>query len=260
MITKLMENKDYHPEPYWSVVAKRIEERGDQNIIAGDDEPFYRYKRVKFVELLNTVDFKNKRVLEIGSGPGGNLIEIAKSNPSELCGVDISQNMIDLSKNIIGNRKVTLIKINGTELPFSDKYFDIAFTATVLQHNSDEKMLDALIQSICRVTKNEVVLFELIESKFKGTGLCVGRPQKYYEDICEKYNFRLISTEYLDIQASYYVCGSIRILMNSSSRKEGMALNRPSVLMQSMLLPITKKLDKIFKPKRDVAKMTFRRV
>jgi len=33
-----VEEKNYHPEPYWSDVAQRILEREDKNVIAGDDE------------------------------------------------------------------------------------------------------------------------------------------------------------------------------------------------------------------------------
>ena len=46
------EREKYHPEPYWSEVADRIAERGDKNVIAGDDEPYYRYKRAEFLEML----------------------------------------------------------------------------------------------------------------------------------------------------------------------------------------------------------------
>lgn len=61
---------NYHPEPYWSEVAQKIKTREGVNVIAGDDEPYYRYKRKRFLKLLNSVDFAGKSVLEIGSGPG----------------------------------------------------------------------------------------------------------------------------------------------------------------------------------------------
>ena len=57
---------NYHPEPYWSEVANRIKGRKGKNIIAGDDEPFYRYKREKFLSMFKTIDFKAKKVLELG--------------------------------------------------------------------------------------------------------------------------------------------------------------------------------------------------
>ncbi|MBC36107.1 MAG: hypothetical protein CL663_08720 [Bacteroidetes bacterium] len=67
----------YHPEKYWSEVGSRIQEREQgKNVIAGDDEPFYRYKRVKFLKLLKEIDFDRKKVLEVGCGPGGNLLEM----------------------------------------------------------------------------------------------------------------------------------------------------------------------------------------
>lgn len=74
-----MNNSTYHPEKYWSEVAKVIKKRENgKNVIAGDDEPYYRYKRQKFLSLLHSIDFSNKTLLEIGCGPGGNLIEVSK--------------------------------------------------------------------------------------------------------------------------------------------------------------------------------------
>ena len=126
-------SNSYHPEKYWSEVSELIKQRNDDNVIAGDDEPYYRYKRNRFLEMLSTIDFNNKNVLEVGCGPGGNLIEVLKKNPKNLQAVDISENMVKLAtKNTLG--KVAIHKINGTKFPFDDKTFDIIFTATVLQH------------------------------------------------------------------------------------------------------------------------------
>ncbi|HJW30612.1 MAG TPA: class I SAM-dependent methyltransferase, partial [Saprospiraceae bacterium] len=130
----------YHPEPYWSDVAKRIKSRKGKNVIAGDDEPFYRYKRKRFLSLLKEVDFSGKKVLEVGSGPGGNLKELSTVPGIKLVGADISDDMINLAKSILPT-SIELVKTNGTTLPFADQSFDAVFTATVLQHNTDEKML-----------------------------------------------------------------------------------------------------------------------
>ena len=77
-------SNSYHPEKYWSEVSELIKQRNDDNVIAGDDEPYYRYKRNRFLEILSTIDFNNKNVLEVGCGPGGNLIEVLKKNPKNL--------------------------------------------------------------------------------------------------------------------------------------------------------------------------------
>ena len=138
---------DYHPEPYWSEVAKRIKSRKGENIIAGDDEPFYRYKRKKFLKMLNSIDFNGKSVLEIGCGPGGNLQVVWKESPLRLVGADISTEMIELSREKLP-QEIELIKIDGTSLPFQDKEFDFVFTATVLQHNTDEQMLKKIMAEV----------------------------------------------------------------------------------------------------------------
>ena len=70
--------------------------------------------------MLNGVDFINKKVLEIGHGPGGNLIEVFKHKPAQLQGVDISEQMVKLAKNKIPN-EIQVQKVDGTHLPFEDK-------------------------------------------------------------------------------------------------------------------------------------------
>jgi tRNA G46 methylase TrmB len=89
----------YHPESYWSRVANEIKKRGPQNCLAGDDNPFFRYKRQKFLaRFLSTIEFNSKVVLEVGPGPGGNLLQIVRtSRPRRVIGIDISSEMLDLN-------------------------------------------------------------------------------------------------------------------------------------------------------------------
>jgi len=253
-----MNKQKYQPEKYWTEVAKRIDRRQNQNVIAGDDEPFYRYKRQKFLDLLHTLNFEGKKVLEIGCGPGGNLQEVWNRKPATLTGADISDQMIKLSREKLPN-EIELIKIDGTTLPFKDKEFDIVFTATVLQHNTDIKMLKKIMAEICRVAKERVYLFERIENRVKGDDLCYGRPVKYYEAICKEHGFKLVTTQFINIKVSYLVCGMIRKLFSPKSREEGEPLNSFAVFLQKIKLPFTKQLDKIFTSKTDVAKLEFRR-
>lgn len=249
----------YHPEKYWSKVAKRIDSRSNNNVIAGDDEPYYRYKRDQFLKVLHHLDVKGKSVLEVGCGPGGNLIEIYKSNPSKLSAVDISHNMVRMAKSLT-NGIADIHKVDGTTLPFGDKSKDIVFTSTVLQHNTDEAMLFPLIKEMARVAKEEIYLFERIEEYIKGDDLCLGRPVQYYADQLLTEGFRLVGSQFLDINVSYYTCGVIRKLLNPSSRGEGEPMSALATILQSATLPITKTLDKVFPSKRDVAMLHFRRI
>lgn len=252
-----MNKANYHPEEYWSEVGSRIEERENgKNIIAGDDEPYYRYKRKEFLKLLNEVNYAGKSVLEIGHGPGGNLIEVWQHKPKRLEGVDISEQMVKLAKNKIPS-EISVRKINGTKLPFETDEFDIVFTATVLQHNTDDKMLRELMGEIGRVSKDQVFLYERIESIIKGDELCLGRPVDYYTSIMGEYGFKLNSTKFINIRTSYYVSGAIRKGLNSKSRKEGEPLNKISELLQVMTLPITKIADKIFTSNKDIGRLEY---
>ena len=252
-----MDNGQYHPEPYWSKVGERIEAREKgKNVIAGDDEPYYRYKRQRFLDLLNTVDFSNKSVLEIGCGPGGNLLEVLKHEPQQLVGVDISNQMVKLARQKLPDN-VEIIKIDGTRLPFEDNSFDCVFTATVLQHNTNEAMLKKILKEICRVSGKSVYLFERIESTILGDELCLGRPVDYYQALMNENNYELQSTQFINVRSSYYLSGAIRKVLNSNSREEGEPLNGVSIQLQKTLLPVTKVLDKVFTSKKDVCRLHF---
>ena len=218
-----------------------------------------RYKRKRFLSLLHSVNFNNKSVLEVGCGPGGNLLEVLKNNPSKLVGADISDKMVSLAKNKVPEQ-VKIFKTNGTQLEFDDNSFDIVFTATVLQHNTDEKMLIDLMDEICRVSSEKVFIFERIENEIKGDDLCLGRPVSYYSKIMKDNGFRLISKDYINIRVSYYVSGIIRKMLNPSVREEGEPLNGISIFLQKITLPLTQVLDKIFTSKKDIAKLEFQKV
>jgi SAM-dependent methyltransferase len=261
LIINLCLRKDkntYQVEPYWSQVAQRIRERGDKNLIAGDDEPFYRYKRKEFLRLLHEVVWKGISVLEIGCGPGGNLIEIAKHQPDRLAGADISAEMIALAKNNTPTG-IEFFHTNGTTLPFENKEFDVCFSATVLQHNTDEKMLTQLINEMSRVSVTDIYIFERIEKVIKGDELCYGRPVEYYKKLFAVNGFEVISSSFINIQVSYLVCGAIRKLFNPSSRKEGEPLTSFSIFLQKITLPVTSILDKIFKSERDLCRIHLKR-
>ena len=130
--------RDYEPEKYWDKVAENVSIRDDLKIIAGDDEPYYRYKRRLFLKLFGTINFEHKKVLEVGSGPVGNLDFLANKGCAEIVGVDVSEKMIGLSRRVLRNKSVHIQKIDGSSLPFESSYFDLVFTSTVLQHNTDE--------------------------------------------------------------------------------------------------------------------------
>lgn len=252
--------KSYHPESYWDKVAESIATRKGIKIIAGDDEPYYRYKRKRFLELLGKIDFSGKEILEVGSGPGGNLDFINTKGCKKLTGVDIAQQMIALSAQLLKGKDIPVLKMDGKNLPFEDKTFDVVFTSTVLQHITDEQLLQQLCGEICRVSREEVLVFERIENHIKGHQSNMGRPVRYYKQLLHSNGFELISVQSLPIQASYYVCGIIRKVFNRGKRAEGQPLSKLSVALEKIVLPITSLLDKLVASKRDVSLLQFRRI
>jgi SAM-dependent methyltransferase len=250
-----MEN--YNLSAYWDAVGKEIEKRSDIQIIAGDDEPYYRYKRKLFLKLMDSVPFENKTLLEVGCGPGGNLAYLQGRNCKKIAGVDISGVMVDIARKLLLAKNITVEKIDGVHLPYEDKSFDILLTSTVLQHITDEDILMRLSNSIKRVAGSKIILFERIERIKKGHETNTGRPVSYYQSLFEDERFKLKEVRFLPIQASYYVCGAIRKLFNKRERKEGEALSKVSIFLQRCIMPLTKLLDKIIPSKRDLAMLVF---
>lgn len=252
----------YHPEKYWSEVAERIEKRNDVRIIAGDDSPYYRYKRNRFLSLLDRLDLEGKELMELGSGPGGNLRYILENHkPKMVTGADISKNMIKLAGQNLSDidLEYKLEKIDGTTLPFSEGKFDLVFSATVLQHNTDDSMMRSILTEMARVSKDKLVLFERIENNLKGDDLCMGRPVDYYSSIVEPLGYKLKETNFINIQVSYIVSGIIRKVFNPSARVEGQQISTIARMLQKLSLPITSILDRIFKVDRDLGMLTFQR-
>lgn len=251
---------NYHPETYWSEVAEEIAVRKDGDLLAGDNEPYYAYKRRETLRAMDkTCAFQGKSVLEIGCGPGGNLQEVLKRGASQVTGVDISQQMVDIAKANLKHTDVNILKIDGERLPFEDKSFDLVFTVTVLQHNTDDRMMRSILAEACRVSGRELLICEKLDSTISGTDLCLARPVDYYARICAEHGFEFNKVNHINIRVSYYCSGAIRKLLNPRSRKEGEPITAFARFMQNITLPITRPLDKIFTSKKDVGCMFFER-
>lgn len=249
----------YAPESYWNDVAKEISIRNKGTVIAGDDEPYYRYKREVFLQTFKTLPFFDKKVMELGCGPGGNLVEASAFHPSELWGVDVSSEMLKLAEKQKSDKGIHIKKTNGLIIDFPDLYFDLSYTATVLQHNTNEDSLKKLILELCRVTKKEIYIFERIENRIKGHESNLGRPVTYYEKLFSEGGFSLNTIKPIATPVSYYTCGFIRKVFNSKKRKEGEKPTGIAVLLQSITLPVTSFFDRIIPTKRDLIMLHFNR-
>ena len=257
----------YDPERYWSRVALEIAGRGP-NVIAGDDNPYYRYKREKFLSrFLDAIDFDAKVVLELGCGPGGNLRHILKHRrPRQVLGVDLSQPMLDLARETLReHQSAELIKTDGSTIPCPDQIADIAFTVTVLQHNTDPAAFDRVVRELCRVVRSEIVVMEDIGAgrRVRTQGSFLARPVEVYEQAFRASGFELVSVAFLGTWASRWwhrlAYGLYRMIV-ARGRREGEALPQWLIRLLQTLMPMTKQLDRWIPEKRDLARLVFRRV
>jgi ubiquinone/menaquinone biosynthesis C-methylase UbiE len=258
---------EYNPEVYWSRVAQEIKNRGE-NYIAGDDNPYYRYKRHKFLRrFLDTIDFQSKVVLEVGFGPGGNLKHIATHHtPRKVFGADISQDMLEIAtKNLSLYDTVELKKIDGVNVPYPDQSVDISFTVTVLQHTTNETMFRNLVQELCRVTKTTIVIMEDIgwSKTLGGEGSHIGRQVNIYKSIFAEYGFQLAQFQFLNTKISrlwYEWVVSFYRHFNPKQHREGDPIEVALKCLIGLPISITRVLDEVFNEDHDLAKMIFHRV
>jgi ubiquinone/menaquinone biosynthesis C-methylase UbiE len=250
----------YDLESYWSRVAGEIRKRGAGNYVAGDDDPYYRYKRAKFLRrFLTTLDISGRRVLELGCGPGGNLLEISRRGPASLVGIDISASMIDLARQTLEGRPVELKKTDGHHLPLEDRSIDLAYTVTVLQHNVDNAALARVIAELCRVTADRIVIMEdtgtMLTASEGSTGIT--RPIGAYRTVFERHAFRLEGATYLNLRHSRHVHAAIRRRFVAATHREGEPLGIGVKTMLAVALSITRRLDDRSPDTTDLTKMVF---
>jgi SAM-dependent methyltransferase len=254
----------YDPSAYWSKVGGDLRRRG--SLVAGDENPFLKYKREKFLsKFLSSIDFRDRVVLELGQGPGGNLKFIAeRGHPRKLLGVDISETMRDLaSENLRAfGDLVELHHINGRELPFGDRTVDLSYTVTVLHHVTEEAMFLSLVKELCRVTKQKIVIMEDIGSQERvgGRGSFVRRTIAAYRSALGKHGFQLSDVQCLGTRVSRaYYMPMFRIYRRivRSNHREG---DDMGLLMRMVIagpLQVTRRIDGFVGDNHDLAKMVF---
>lgn len=251
--------QDYKEEAYWSNVATRIIERHDQEKVAGDSDPYHIYKRNQFLKKFSKFPFQNKHILEVGPGPGGNLEQALLQGPASATGIDISNQMLSIAKARLPS-DVQLLKTDGTSLPIEDKSVDISYTVTVLQHVTSPGMVEQLLAEISRVSSERIFLCERTEKSFQGNSLNHGRTISFYKNELIQYGFELVDHNFLNIQASYLICGAIRRTFNNPWRSEGQPPTIINQVLQKCLLPLSKVLDPFISQERDLTIMEFRNV
>ncbi len=266
---------EYRADEHWSEVAGKAarRDRGGREV-AGDDAPYYRYKRKLFLEkFLSQIPVEGMSVCEIGCGPGGNLVELLPRGPRRLVGCDVAPGMVDTARERLGDR-AEVVQIDGEKLPFEDREFDITFTVTVLMHNPDSRMR-RIAEEMCRITRSQVYLMEdtFPPSALRSTepteggetgsgdyGSFFPRSVGQYADACSKDGFVPKQTEFLQTYASHALFSFLKSKLGKGRTAEGEGFSRMHWGIESTLQPVTRQLDRfIHRPAGELTLMRLER-
>lgn len=259
---------EYEMQSHWSSVGERIDEREDGNLLAGDDAPYYHYKAAQFAALmLPRIPVEGLSVLDVGCGAGGTLRWMAQHNPKRLVGCDQAPGMVELARRNVPSAEI--FQTDGDSLPFDDQEFDVVTTVTVLQHNPDDRRARMLAE-ICRVSRDQVLLFEdaSLTMPLRQTAQgqyqnYYGRPVGWYTGVCNSHGFELEETQHLQTQVSHRTFLFLKYHINRKrlgSAVEGVPYSPLHLAIERRTLPITRRLDRFVKdPSFENTMMRFRR-
>jgi 2-polyprenyl-3-methyl-5-hydroxy-6-metoxy-1,4-benzoquinol methylase len=123
-----------------------------------NEEEVFCTKYINLIEELLSYDFSGKKVLVVGCGTGGELVNFHKKG-AQVYGIEPNQDAIKICnikalKNEIP--KDNIIKSYSEKLPFDNNQFDLIYCFTVLEHVND---IEQSIKEMIRCTKVKGKLF-----------------------------------------------------------------------------------------------------
>lgn len=114
-------NKKEQVEQMFDNISENYD--GLNRVISFGIDVKWRKKVIKIVEATAP-----RSVLDIATGTGDLAISLAKTNASEIIGLDISEGMLAVGRRKIAaknlSEKIQMIQANSEDLPFEDNHFD----------------------------------------------------------------------------------------------------------------------------------------
>jgi hypothetical protein len=248
----------YDRARYWSDVGARIDERAAHRDVAGDDDAYHRYKRRKMIaRFLSALPINGRVVMELGPGPGGNLEWLAQHRtPARLIGVDISETMVRLAQRRLGTQ-ARLLRLEADRIPMPDASVDMAFTVTVLQHNTTAEQLRAMTHELARVTHGPIVLMEDTASHQINAESFVVRAINEYEAAMRGVGYSLQVSDFLKTRLSRAIYRRLRDRLPTAPEGDRLpAVTRAAI---AAAMTITSRLDRLMGDIGDLTMMVFHR-
>eukprot|EP00456_Euglypha_rotunda_P038462 TRINITY_DN2956_c0_g1_i8.p1 TRINITY_DN2956_c0_g1~~TRINITY_DN2956_c0_g1_i8.p1 ORF type:complete len:290 (-),score=40.90 TRINITY_DN2956_c0_g1_i8:409-1278(-) len=139
--------------------------RGDYEAFFSDYDRFRYRKEAHIIRCLDGIDFKGKRVLEIGLGQGADSEQIIKRG-ALWSGLDLTPESVNRVKTRLSLRQLPhqAIKQGSVlQIPYEDASFDIVFSHGVLHHVPDILTAQSEIR---RVLKPEGELIAMLYARW----------------------------------------------------------------------------------------------
>jgi len=125
------------------------------------------------VLLKEIFDFKNKKILEAGSGSGRISLKVAEKGAKVFL-LDYSESAVTLSKRNSSKKKIKseIVRASIFNIPFKENVFDIVWNAGVLEHFSEEKQIKALeeMRAVCKKKGKIITMNPYVRAYFYRLG------------------------------------------------------------------------------------------
>jgi SAM-dependent methyltransferase len=247
----------YEAEAYWDDVGREVLQRPDneQTRIASDATPYSLLRQSSFFsDFLDPALRDSTSVLEVGPGPGANLNRL-RAQGKTVFGADVSKVMIDVARR---NGLDCVVQIDGSHLPFDDKFCDAVFTSTVLQHNTKGQAA-SLLAEIARVAAKEVHLFEdTAPIAFRSRRSHWFRRPSWYVSQLESRGYELTFQRRLPLMCQEVAAGLAWVLVDRQ-RGQGAPPTPRRLRLEDRLLRVARPVDRSVPPTAGLTRMSFRR-
>ncbi len=116
-------------------------------------------------------DFKPKRILDLGCGPGHSITALAKALPdTEIVSIDVAVPMLRFAHaraKSMGVNNITFMQANAENIPLPDASFDIVMT-TIFLHETSNTAIRKIMAETYRLLAPGGVSFHLEQPQYAG--------------------------------------------------------------------------------------------
>jgi ubiquinone/menaquinone biosynthesis C-methylase UbiE len=167
-----------------------------------DELETYRYRKLAYLQdYVGFHRFKGKKVLEVGCGPGVDLLQFARAG-ADPWAIDLTPRAVELARENLalhgfGPKRSQVCEGNAEALTFADESFDAVYSNGVLHHTANTEKAIAEIRRVLKPGGEAIVMLYNRWSWFyalaKLSGINIEHPDKD-APIIRTYSVRQVRT------------------------------------------------------------------